>query len=435
MKNKSQLYTAIAASFSMASLVSAQTTLYLNRAQAVTNNALSTASSWYTDSAGTTAFTGTVSATTNILAFNNLVTSAYSGRTGGGSGGTMSISGFQVLNPAGEITVTTANNATQTVSLNGSVGIDMASATQNFTFMAGSSSNASYGAFLRIPTAAPASTSWKINTGTTLTIGSLARNVNNVPNTSVTAQATGKTLNLNGNGVTAMGNIVFHANVGSNSMALAIDGTGTSSSGGNVTFNGVTNSLSTISITNASANFSKGGTTSGVVTVNSSGLLTGAGTFAGAVSVNGGLRPNSDPSNNTDRMSFNSTLSLAGNTTFDISGANYTGVTLSTSNSLTYGGNLNVNFIGAPVEGTYDLFNFTASNPGAFTAVAVTSIGSLTSSSGVWSGTFGGTSYTFTEATGDLVVAAAAIPESSSFAAFAGLVGVATVGLRRRRRA
>lgn len=180
--------------------------------------------------------------------------------------------------------------------------------------------------------------------------------------------------------------------------------------------------------------FSKTGT--GSITVNSGGTLAGSNaSLTGAATVNPGgiLRPNANPLNATNRLTFTGTLNLLGNTTFDISGANYTGVTLSTAESLTYGGNLNFNFIGAPVEGSYDLFNFTDSNTGSFTAVAVTSIGSLTNDSGVWSGTFGGVTYTFTQATGDLLVSA--IPEPSSFAAFAGLVGVAAVGLRRRRRA
>jgi hypothetical protein len=174
------------------------------------------------------------------------------------------------------------------------------------------------------------------------------------------------------------------------------------------------------------------------VTVGASGTLAGfgdglnTGVIGGATTVNGTLRANAAPVNATDRLTFSTSLVLAGNTTFDIDGANYTGVTLSAADSLTYGGSLNINFLSAATPGTYDLFNFTDSNPGAFTAVAVTSIGSLTGGSGVWSGTFGDTIYTFTEATGDFVVSA--IPEPSSFAIFAGLVGAASAGLRRRRR-
>lgn len=257
--------------------------------------------------------------------------------------------------------------------------------------------------------------------------------------------STGSTITGSGGGVTqavtytvgALGSNTTFAGVisdGANTTSLTKVGSGVLTLSGVNTFTGAT----TISAGSVRVTGKLGAT---AITVGASGTLAGfgdglnTGVIGGATTVDGTLRANDGPLNASDRLTFSSTLNLAStaNTTFDISGANYTGVTLSTVNSLTYGGSLNVNFSGAPLEGTYDLFNFTDSNPGAFTAVAVTSVGSLTSSSGVWSGTFGGTSYTFTEATGDLVVSA--IPEPSSFAAFAGLAGVAAVGLRRRRRA
>lgn len=437
MNNQPYLIAALAAALSLATAASAQTTLYLNSAQASTNNALTTASSWWTDAAGTTTFTGTLSTTTNILAFNNLVPGAFSGRTGGGTGGSISISGFQVLNPGGAITVTTANNSNQTITLNGAVGIDMGSATEDFTYTAGSATDPTRPAFLRIATAAPATTSWSVNTGRTLTIGSATRNTNGVPNTSVTAQSAGKTLQLRGNGTTAMGNVVFHANVGSNSLALQIDGTGTSSSGGNVAFNGTTNSLGSLSITNARATFASGGTTTGAVTVNSTGTLAGSGTLNGATSIDGTLRTNTAPINDTARLTFGSTLLLGAtaNTIFDIDGANYTGVTLTSANSLTYGGGLAFNFVNGVTIGSYDLFNFTAAAPGSFSSVSVTSFGALSPNAGVWSGTYGGFDFAFTESTGDLLVALSVIPEPSAFAVLAGIVGLGFAASRRRRAA
>ena len=432
MKNKAQLIAAIAAGLGLASAASAQTSLYLNPTQATANNGLSTISSWWTDAAGTTANAAAVSNAANQLTFNNLVTSSsgFSGRTGGGSGGTISIYGFKLLDPAGPITVTAGTQSggvgtPQTVTLNGAVSIDMSAATQDFTFKAGSVLGS---ATLRLSSAIAVHT-WKIGTGRTFTMGDLS----NGTTTSLAAQTTGRTLNINGDGTTAMGSVVFNGNVGSNNLAIAIDGTGTSSSGGSVAFNGVTNALGSLSITNATATFASGGTTSGTVTVNSGGVLSGLGTFSGAVTVNGGLRPNALPVNDTSRLSFTSSLTLAGTsvTTFDFDGANFTGVSVTGASSL--GGGLNFSFTGSALDGTYDLFNFGTAPTGSFASVNVTSIGALTFSSGIWSGTFGGKSYEFTESTGDLVISA--VPEPSSFAALAGLVGLGFAASRRRRSA
>lgn len=150
------------------------------------------------------------------------------------------------------------------------------------------------------------------------------------------------------------------------------------------------------------------------VTVGATGTLGGFGTVGGATTVNGALRTNTAPADASSRLTFSSTLALgAGSvTTFDINGANFTGVTLTSADSLTFGGDLHINFIAGIASGTYDLFNFTDSNTGSFASVSLTSIGALTSSAGVWSGVYGGNSYVFSELTGDLTVSA--VPEPST---------------------
>ncbi len=179
----------------------------------------------------------------------------------------------------------------------------------------------------------------------------------------------------------------------------------------------------------------RGNAGAGAIVVAAAGTLGGTGTIAGAVTVNGALRPNLAPVDATARLSLTTglTLGATSTTTFDIDGANYTGVTLSTAESLTYGGNLVFNFVNGVTVGTYDAFAFTDAAPGTFANVSVSGQGALTPLSGVWSGSYGGFDYVFTEATGDFQVTASAIPEPSSFAALAGLVGLGLAASRRRR--
>jgi autotransporter-associated beta strand protein len=208
-------------------------------------------------------------------------------------------------------------------------------------------------------------------------------------------------------------------------------GTGKLTLSGASTYTGATNiNGGSLLITGSLANTT--------VTVGASGTLGGTGSIAGATTINGALRPNTAPINNTSRLTFASGLTLAGTsvTTFDIDGANFTGVTLSTAESLTYNGALSISFTGTAIPGTYDLFNFTDTNTGSFTGVSISgsySIPVMNNNSGIWTGTSDGFDFTFTQSSGDLLISA--VPEPSAFALLAGLAGIGYVGLRRRRRA
>jgi hypothetical protein len=111
-------------------------------------------------------------------------------------------------------------------------------------------------------------------------------------------------------------------------------------------------------------------------------------------------------------------------------GTGYDNVTVTAaSGGLTYGGLLDIVSYGsydvAAQPGSYTLFSFTGSYTGEFGTVAVDDF-NLTNTDGVWSGTNGGVTYTFTDSTGVLNV----VPEPAALA----LLCLGAVGLLRRRR-
>ena len=168
------------------------------------------------------------------------------------------------------------------------------------------------------------------------------------------------------------------------------------------------------------------------VTVGASGTLGGTGgTINGATVVNGSLNPGSSPG----VLTFGSTLSLAGTANFELNGISrgtqYDGVNV--TGSLTNGGVLSLNFGSAFLTGgeTFDLFNLSGGESGSFSAVNLIGAytGSLSNTSGVWTGTVSGLDFTYTQATGDLGV----VPEPSTWALLA--FSLTTVILFRRRRA
>ena len=252
------------------------------------------------------------------------------------------------------------------------------------------------------------------------------------------------------NGLNGAGNIT---RAGTNTRTLSIgDNNANGTFTGSITNTGGSSSVTKIgtgkqvvgNITAPNLNINGGtlvanGTVAATTTVGTSGTLSGIGTLNLAATVNGGLRPNEAPTNNTSRLTFANNLTLASSsiTTFDINGNNYTGVTLTTAETLTFGGGLGIVFTNSINPGVYDLLNFTDTNTGNFASVEIkqgvtpTSIGALTLSSGVWSGTYSGVEYSFSQSTGDLTVSV--IPEPSTWAALAGMIGLGFAATRRRR--
>lgn len=152
------------------------------------------------------------------------------------------------------------------------------------------------------------------------------------------------------------------------------------------------------------------------VSVLNAATLLGTGTIAGATSIlSGGIFSPGASSSTAGLFTFGSgRLTLAGQTILDLSGTTrgtlYDGINL--SGGLTYGGSLLLQFSGTLPEGSYDLFSGFGSQAGTFSSIGLAGgySGSLLESLGVWSGTFGSQTMTFTNSTGTLVI----VPEPSA---------------------
>ena len=230
------------------------------------------------------------------------------------------------------------------------------------------------------------------------------------------------TTNGSGTYATALTMAAGLKKLGTNSLALTAANTYTG---------GTTVSVGTLLVNNASGS----GTGTGAVSVASGATLGGNGTISGATTISAGgtLAPGNSPG----VLSFGSTLTLAGNATMEINGlvrgTDFDGI--NTTGLLTYGGALSLNFGAATgIGNTYDLFQIGAgSYTGSFASVSLGGLysGNLTNSSGVWSGTNGGFTFTFTQSTGDLGITA--VPEPATWALLA--FSLTTVMVFRRRRA
>ena len=167
---------------------------------------------------------------------------------------------------------------------------------------------------------------------------------------------------------------------------------GTAISGGTLLINNTTGSgtgASGVTNVNTGGTFGGNGITSGLVAVNSGGTFS-PGPSAGATGIF------------TSTSTGNSALVLsAGSTTlFDIAGttkgSGYDNFT--TAGKVNYGGAMTINITTLPASNTvYDLFSFALVNNTAFSSISLTGLasGSLTNSSGVWTGSFGGNNYSF----------------------------------------
>ncbi len=220
---------------------------------------------------------------------------------------------------------------------------------------------------------------------------------------------------------------------------------GTLFSSGNST---ISSSVSTISGTTVqtggilSVNGTLGG---GAITINTGATLKGNGTISGPTTIQAGATL--APGNSPGLLSFSGNLTLAGTTTIEVKGDgtdrgvdNANGYdAVDVAGLLTYGGTLTMNFDNTPVAGTtYDIFGIYGTQAGDFGAVTFGGTYSiaepLTNTLGIWAGDdlVNNLHYVFTQSTGDLVVTA--IPESSTYAAMAGL-GMIGFALFRRRSA
>ena len=181
----------------------------------------------------------------------------------------------------------------------------------------------------------------------------------------------------------------------------------------------------------ATANFTAAITGAGLVRKTGAGSSTfsGTNTYTGGTLVENGI------------LTYASLFTMAGSNGFALTnaaspvrGTDYGAMNVS-AGTLTYGGSLALTLGGLlPASTTYDLFNFSGgSQAGSFSSVAITGSYStpLTNAGGgVWTGSQGDATFTFTESTGDLAVTI--VPEPTSCLALAASVGLGVVMLRRR---
>jgi len=294
--------------------------------------------------------------------------------------------------------------------------------------------------------------------GTPFGLGSLTLRSGTLRSTSTTGRSINSSVVLDGSvtlgstdsGLT--GSITVNSSGGSLATTIASDSIVTIVAGGSTAWNQATSGgggltkagAGILRFTGAGGNLTHTGSTvvqsgtlmmnanlasASVVSVLSGATLLGSGTIAGATAIqpSGILAPGSAAAT-PGVLTFGSSLGLGGQTLLDFSGttrgSQYDGITV--AGPLTYGGSLLLQFTGTLPEGTYDLFSGFSSQAGTFSSIAATGgyTGSLTEAAGVWTGTFGAQTLTFTNATGSLVV----VPEPSA----AVLVSIlATLGIHR----
>lgn len=143
------------------------------------------------------------------------------------------------------------------------------------------------------------------------------------------------------------------------------------------------------------------------VTVGAEGTLAGSGTIAGPTTVSGRLHPSAGD-DGVATLTFGNTVTLLGTSVIDLVGTNHDRVVSTSNSGLVYGGTLSINQLGTAYNGTYPIFGLSGPELGDFASVQVTNDsgpGTLNNNgSGVWTGTVGSISYSFSEATGVLTV-------------------------------
>ena len=200
-------------------------------------------------------------------------------------------------------------------------------------------------------------------------------------------------------------------------------------SGGSLTHSGSTVVQAGTLIMNANL------ASAGAVSVLNGATLFGSGTIAGPATVqSGGILSPGSAASSAGVLTFGSSLGLSGQTLLEMTGTDrgsqYDAFTI--AGGLTYGGSLQLQFSGTLPEGTYNLFSGFSSQSNSFSTISLTGgySGSLTNNSGVWTGTFGSQSLTFSNATGDLLI----VPEPTTGQLTGLACAMAAATLSRRRR-
>lgn len=175
------------------------------------------------------------------------------------------------------------------------------------------------------------------------------------------------------------------------------------------------------------------------LTVNSSGVVGGSGSIAGAALINGLLDP-ARGSSNAMTLTFNTNVTLGATATTMIdllSAGSYDKIKV--GGTLNYGGIFDIALSNTNAPGTYQFFSTLSggtniTTTGSFSTVELTGLFGtwlMTNSSGTWNYANGTDSYNFSQAAGQLTVTA--VPEPSTYALF-GLSWLAALVVLRRNR-
>ncbi len=222
-------------------------------------------------------------------------------------------------------------------------------------------------------------------------------------------------------------------NDGTGAVSVSKSGTGTWVLSGANTYTGTT----TVSGGTLLINGNQSAAT-GAVSVASTATLGGSGTIGGATTIANGafLAPGNSPgvltfgSSLTLNATSTTTMELAGNG--GVAGTDFDKIVV--TGAIAFNGTLNIVSSGGydlNQTATYDLFDFGGSS-GNFANVSIAAT-ALTNNSGIWTGSSGQNTYTFSQVDGTLSVVSA-VPEPSTYAALAGL-GMLGFAVYRRRKA
>jgi autotransporter-associated beta strand protein len=259
-------------------------------------------------------------------------------------------------------------------------------------------------------------------------------NNNQIANTSaVTINGSGAVFALGANRTDTVGTVTLDG-------GGSITGTGTSALTSTGTFEMKSGSVTAIL---AGSGIALNKTTAGTVT------LSGANTFTGATTVDAGtlaLGSTGSLASTSYSIASGATFDASAKTSYSLAavgttigiGATTSGFFNGPTGALTIGNSLTLNFSTSLIADgqTYNLFDF-GSKTGDFSSVGLTGsiVGSLLlTGTDTWTGLAGGYSFTFNQATGNLLVTTSAVPEPSTYALLLGGMAMTAVLIQRRRR-